>query len=136
MKQIVVKNPVPTADEMAKRLGVPEHRVAMIREIMNKPMPRTGISDEELARIHAAGTTDEHKVKVVMKGTRYAVFHWPGGYWSDNGGRHYGQATYCLALQGHRRFQSGMCDGILKEWEGRVSKKVLADALKEAESSL
>lgn len=136
MKKIVITNPIPNADEMAKRLGIPEHRVAMIREIMNKPKSRTNLSDEELARIHAAGTTDEYKVTVVMKGARYAVFRWPGGYWWDNGGKHYGGTIYCLALQGHRKFQGGMCDGVLKEWEGRVSKKVLREALEIAEASL
>ena len=135
MKKLVINNPVPTAEELAAKLGLPEHRVATIREIMSKPKRRTNLSDEELARTHAWGTTQESKVTVVMKGARYAVFRWPGEYWSDNGGRHYGQACYCLALQGERRFQSGMCDGVLKEWEGRVSKKVLAQALKDAEES-
>ena len=91
------------------------------------------MTDQELARIHASGTTDESKVTVVMKGTRYAVFRWPGGYWWDNGGKHYGSTTYCLAVMGKRRFSH---DGVvIKEWEGRVSKKVLAQALKDAEES-
>ena len=89
------------------------------------------MNDKELADIHSAGTTEKGKVTVTMQSEHYAIFHWPGGYWSDIGGRHYGQSCYCLALKGTRRF--GSSSHVLREWHGRVSKKLLAAALKEAE---
>ena len=90
------------------------------------------MTDKKLAAIHAYGTTQASKVTVKMKSEHYAIFHWPGSYWSDNGGRHYGQATYCLQLKGVRHFGSGPRP--LQEWEGRVSKKVLVKALEDAEA--
>ena len=68
-----------------------------------------------------------------MQGERYAIFRWPGGYWYDNGGPHYGRVTYCLAVKGKRRF--GHDNPVVKEWDGRVSKKLLRAALDEAERS-
>jgi hypothetical protein len=92
------------------------------------------MTDQELADIHSQGTTDFGKVRLVMQGDRYAIFRWPGGPWWDNGGRHYGQVSYCLALKG------APCHGrdrrpVLKEWWGRVPKKELQKALAEAEVS-
>ena len=92
----------------------------------------TEMTDKELAAIHAYGTTHAHTVTVKMKSEHYAIFHWPGSYWSDNGGRHYGQATYVLQLKGDRHYGSGSRP--VQEWEGRVSKKLLAEALALAEA--
>jgi hypothetical protein len=91
-------------------------------------------TDQELADIHAEGTTDYGKVRMIMQGERYAIFRWPGGYWWDNGGKHYGSVNYCLALKGERRFGFRRANTVTKEWEGRVSKRELRKALDEAEA--
>ena len=35
-RSVIITTPIPTADEMAKRLGMGKKRVAMIREIVHK----------------------------------------------------------------------------------------------------
>jgi hypothetical protein len=40
-RSVIITTPIPTADEMAKRLGMGKKRVAEIREIMRKAPSRS-----------------------------------------------------------------------------------------------
>ncbi len=92
------------------------------------------MTDTELIDAFARGTTDHHITSVVMKSKRFVIFRIPGHtYWADMmNPSAYARSQYILMRQGEWILRYTF----RKEWEGRVSKKVLAQALEEAENSL
>ena len=92
------------------------------------------MTDTELIDAFARGTTDQHITSVVMKSKRFVIFKIPGHtYWSSiMEPSAYAPVQHVLIRQGEWWLRSTT----RKEWEGRVSKKVLAQALEEAENSL
>lgn len=130
MKPYIVKGPVPTAEEMGKRLGMSKARVRRIRVIMEQK-PKT---DQELIDAFSRGTTEHRITSVVMRSDHFVIFRIPGHkYWSSlMEPSAYARSQHILMRQGEWMFRYTY----KKEWEGRVSKRVLAEALKEAENSL
>jgi hypothetical protein len=89
------------------------------------------LTDQELIDAFSRGTTDHHHTTLVMRGKRFAIFHIPGRkYFSGRGSQAYARSQNVLIEQG----KFCMRGPLLKEWEGRVSKKELRKALDEAES--
>jgi hypothetical protein len=88
-------------------------------------------TDQELIDAFARGTTDHGITKVVMRGEHFVIFRIPGHtYWSSvMKPSAYARSTHVLIRQG----EWWMRGKIIKEWEGRVSKKVLKAALDEIE---
>ncbi len=92
------------------------------------------MTDIELIDAFASGTTERHITSVVMKGEHFVVFKIPGHtYWASvMEPSAYVRSRCVLVPQGQWMLRTTF----KKEWEGRVSKKVLAQALEEAENSL
>ena len=93
----------------------------------------SNLTDQELIYAFARGTTAHHHTKVVMRGKRFVIFHIPGHkYWSSMMvPSAYAPSQHILIPQGVWMLSCTPC--FKKEWEGRVSKKELQQALEEAE---
>jgi hypothetical protein len=68
MAVYVIRNPVPTPEEMAEILGVSPERVAAIRKIMDTPVPR-----KKSTRSTAATRKPARKASSSRKSTRTAA---------------------------------------------------------------
>ena len=89
------------------------------------------MTEQELIHAYAHGTTELHRIKIVMQSERFIVFRVPGHTdWSGVGMRDYYASHTVLARKGvwclaHEAEHT--------EWYGRVSKKTLKEALESAE---
>ncbi len=87
--------------------------------------------DREIIRSYAGGTTDLDRTKIVMQSENFVVFKTPGHTdWSGVGMRDYYASHTCLIRKGE-----WCLNGDRREWYGRISKKVLQEALDKAQAS-
>ena len=88
-------------------------------------------TDEELVDEYMHGTVEKQYTSVVARGKRFVIFKTRGHhYWSDiMNPSAYAPVEHVLIRQGEWCLRGKK----IKEWEGRVSKKVLLAALEEAE---
>lgn len=89
---------------------------------------------EWLRRI-SYGLSDAKKNIVLAENDHSAIVKLPGGFWSDNGGRHYGEVSYMLVRK-DARASVGLIEGKELQSGGRVGKKKLAEWSKLLEGDL
>jgi hypothetical protein len=89
------------------------------------------MTDQELIRAYASGTTDLDRAKIVMQSENFIVFKVPGHTdWAGVGMRDY-YATHTVLI----RKGEWCLNGDRREWYGRISKKVLKEALDKAQQT-
>jgi len=89
------------------------------------------MTDQELIRAYASGTTDLDRAKIVMQSENFVVFKVPGHTeWSGVGMRSYYASSTVLIRKGEWCLK-----GDRREWYGRVSKKVLKEELDKAQQT-
>lgn len=74
----------------------------------------------------------EHNQVVLFENETCAVVKSPGGYWSDNSGRHYGKVSYTLVKR-DARDAVGLLDGVELKSGGRLVSVVVKDWVKRLE---
>ena len=98
-----------------------------------QPQPKT---DAELISDFAHGIEERNYTTVAMQSPNFVIFHVKGhGSWAGVGmGQAYVRAQYILIRKGTWWMAHGIKHGVdIREWEGRLSKKTMKEALRRSE---